>query len=57
MLTGMAAKKKKFRAVTAVKALSRKVIGTVPVTRAGPVKKKEKSAKHKPTLGRMLGED
>jgi hypothetical protein len=54
----MARKKvKKFRAVTAVKALSRKVIGTVPTTRTGPVKKKEKVAKHKPTLGEMLGED
>jgi hypothetical protein len=53
----MAAKKKTFRKVTAVKALSRKVIGTVPVTRAGPVKKKEKTGKHKPTLGKMLGEE
>lgn len=53
----MAPKKKVFRKVTAVKALSRKVIGTVPITRAGPVKKKEKIAKHKPTLGKMLGEE
>lgn len=51
------AKKKVFRAVTAVKALSRKVLGTVPTTRTGPVKKKEKTAKHKPTLGKMLGEE
>ena len=52
-----ARKKKAFRAVTAVKALSRKVIGPVPITRTGPVKKKEKVAKHKPTLGKMLGEE
>jgi hypothetical protein len=50
-------KKKTFRAVTAVKALSRKVIGVVPTTRAGPVKKKEKIAKHRPTLGKMLSEE
>jgi hypothetical protein len=53
----MAAKKKRFRAVTAVKALSRKVLGTVPPTRKGPVKKKEKVEKHRPTLGKMLGEE
>jgi hypothetical protein len=53
----MAPKKKKpFRAVTAVKALSRKVIGTVPITRAVP-KKKEKTDKHRPTMGKMLGEE
>jgi hypothetical protein len=53
----MAAKKKKpFRAVTAVKAMSREVIGTVPVTRAAP-KKKEKTNKHRPTLGKMLSEE
>jgi hypothetical protein len=51
------AKKKVFRAVTAVKALSRKVLGTTPPTRTGPVKKKEKNTKHKPTLGKMLGEE
>jgi hypothetical protein len=50
-------KAKKFRAVTAVKALSRKLLGTTPPTRTGPVKKKEKTAKHKPTLGKMLGEE
>ncbi len=49
--------KKKFRAVTAVKALSRKVLGTTPPTRTGPVKKKEKTTKHKPTLGKMLEEE
>jgi hypothetical protein len=53
----MAPKKKTFRKVTAVKALSRKVIGSVPTTRAAPAKKKEKIAKHKPTLGKMLSEE
>lgn len=50
-------KPKKFRAVTAVKALSRKVLGATPPTRTGPVKKKEKTSKHKPTLGKILGEE
>ena len=57
MLPPMAPKKKTFRKVTAVKALSRKLIGTVPVTRAAPAKKKPKEQKHKPTLGKMLGEE
>lgn len=53
----MAPKKKRFRKVTAVKALARKVLGTTPPTRTGPVKKKEKKEKHKPTIGKMLGEE
>jgi hypothetical protein len=53
----MAPKKKRFRAVTAVKALSRKVLGTTPPTRTAPAKKKEKIAKHKPTLGKLLSEE
>lgn len=57
MLAAMAPKKKRFRAVTAVKALSRKVLGTTPPTRRAPAKKKEKTEKHKPTLGKMLGEE
>ncbi len=57
MLRRMAPKKKRFRKVTAVKALSRKLIGTVPVTRTAPAKKKPKETKHKPTLGKMLGEE
>ena len=57
MLCCVAPKKKRFRAVTAVKALSRKVLGTTPPTRTAPAKKKEKEAKHKPTLGKMLGEE
>lgn len=57
MLCCVAPKKKRFRAVTAVKALSRKVLGTVPSTRSVPAKKKPKEAKHKPTLGKMLSEE
>jgi hypothetical protein len=53
----MAPKKKVFRKVTAVKALSRKVIGTVPTTRTAPAKKKQKTDKHKRTLGKMLEEE
>jgi len=53
----MAPKKKVFRKVTAVKALSRKLIGEVPATRSVPGKKKEKTAKHKPTLGKMLSSE
>lgn len=51
------ARKKRFRAVTAVKALSRQVLGTTPPTRKAPAKKKEKTDKHKPTLGDMLREE
>ncbi len=50
-------KKKTFRKVTAVKALARQVLGTTPPTRTAPAKKKEKTAKHKPTLGKLLSED
>ena len=55
----MARKKKKigkFSATTAVKSLSREVLGAPP-----PVRKKESAkhltkAKHKPTLGKMISE-
>ncbi len=53
----MAPKKKVFRKVTAVKALARKVLGTTPPTRTAPDKKKEKTGKHKPTLGKLLSEE
>ncbi|MGC2108982.1 MAG: hypothetical protein WA655_05655 [Candidatus Korobacteraceae bacterium] len=57
----MAAKKRKpkpFRAASAVKAAAREAIGTPPPTRAQPAdkKRKMKSPKHKPTLGKLLGE-
>ena len=56
------AKKKKpkpFRAVTAVKALARERIGMPRTETVVPNKhrKLNSSAKHKPTLGQLLGED
>jgi hypothetical protein len=56
----MAKKKSKpFRAVTAVKAAARKVVGAVPPTRRDPDTKKkaaDKKTKHKKTLQQMLQE-
>lgn len=56
----MAKKKrvKKFRAVSAVKALARERIGMPPPTQVVPNKRKpEKQEKHKKTLGGMLDEE
>lgn len=54
----MAKKKKikRFRAVTAVKEMARDRVGEPP---AGQVvlEKKKKPEKHKPTLGKLLGEE
>jgi hypothetical protein len=51
-------KPKKFTAVKAVKALARERVGTPPVERVVPdKKKKKKSQKHKPTLGSLLAEE
>jgi hypothetical protein len=49
-------KKKVFRATKAVKAAAREQIGSPPPTRLVPDKKRQASEKHKPTLGKMLGE-
>lgn len=49
-------KVKRFRAVDAVKALARERIGTPPSAKVVPHKKKQE-AKHKPTMGKMLGEE
>jgi len=48
-------KAKRFRAVTAVKELAREQVGAPP---AGKVvlEKTRKPEKHKPTLGKVLGE-
>ena len=48
-------KAKRFSAVTAVKELARERVGAPP---SGQVvqEKKKKPEKHKPTLGKMLGE-
>ena len=52
-------KPKPFKAASAVKAAAREKIGTPPPTRAEPStrKRKSKSPKHKPTLGKMLKEN
>jgi len=54
----MARKKKteKFRVVTAVKEMARDRIGTPPPTQVVPDRKKRSQEKHKPTLGKLLGE-
>jgi hypothetical protein len=54
----MAKKKKvrRFRAVTAVKELARERIGTPRPTQVVPDRKKQKTEKHKPTLGELLEE-
>ena len=56
-MEAMARKKKakRFRAVTALKELAREQVGAPP---AGKVvlEKKRKPEKHKPTLGKLLGE-
>jgi hypothetical protein len=54
----MAKKKKirRFRVVTAVKQMARERIGTPPPTQIVPDRKKRKKEKHKPTLGKLLGD-
>jgi hypothetical protein len=53
----MAGKKKvkRFGAVQAVKELARERMGAPPIGRVVPHKKK-KPEKHKPTLGKLLGD-
>jgi hypothetical protein len=48
---------KRFRAVKAVKAMAREQIGAPPASRVVPDRKKKKTEKHKPTLGKMLEQD
>jgi len=47
-------KKKRFRAVEAVKAMARERIRTPRPSRIVPVRRKEKTEKHKPTIGELL---
>lgn len=56
-MNDMARKKKvkRFRAVQAVKELARERMGAPPAEKVVPHKNK-KAAKHKPTLGKLLGE-
>ncbi len=49
-------KPKRFTAVEAVKTMAREQIGTPPASRVVPNRKKKKTEKHKPTLGKMLDE-
>ncbi len=48
-------KQKQFRAVQAVKELARERMGAPPAEKVVPHKNK-KPDKHKPTLGKLLGE-
>jgi hypothetical protein len=48
-------KPKRFQAVTAVKELARERVGTPPAEKI-VLEKKKKPEKHKPTLGKLLGE-
>ena len=50
------ARKKRFRAVDAVKALARERVGAPPAAKV-VLEKKKKPEKHKPTLGKLLGEE
>jgi len=49
-------KPKRFRAVEAVKALSRERIGTVPAARVVPDRKRKAETKHKRTLTKLMEE-
>ncbi len=49
-------KPKPFRAVTAVKSLARETLGAPPPTRKTGRRRRDRSEKHKPTLGRLLEE-
>jgi len=49
-------KRKPFRAVTAVKELARERVGSPPSEKI-VIEKKKKPEKHKPTLGRFLGDN
>jgi len=53
------AKKKRFRAVEAVKALARERIGMPPAEQIAPNRKKEqeRNEKHKPTLSKLISEE
>jgi hypothetical protein len=49
-------KPKKFSTVKAVKAMARAEIGMTPGSRVVPDRRKKKTDKHKPTLGKLLEE-
>jgi hypothetical protein len=49
-------KRKKFTAAKAVKSMARTAIGTPPPVQREESRKQKKKQKHKPTLGKLLGE-
>jgi hypothetical protein len=49
-------KPKPFRASTAVKAMARTAIGTPPPVKRKESKKRAKSEKHRPTIGKLLSD-
>jgi hypothetical protein len=50
-------KPKPFRAVDAVKAAAREHIGSPQPTRVERTRRRPKEEKHKPTLGKLLGQE
>jgi hypothetical protein len=54
-MAGRKKKRKTFRAVTAVKEMARERVGSPPAGQI-VVEKKKKPEKHKPTLGKLLGQ-
>jgi hypothetical protein len=50
-------KQKIFSAVETVKAMARERIGAPRPSRVVPSRRKEKSEKHKPTLGKLLQQE
>jgi hypothetical protein len=53
---GRKRKPKRFTAVEAVKRMARAQIGEPPTSRVVPNRKKKKTEKHKPTMGKLLDE-
>ncbi len=53
----MGKKRKKRLAVKIIKEMARERVGAPPPTRRGPDAKKQRTQKHKPTLGRLLSEE
>jgi hypothetical protein len=49
-------KLKRFSATSAVKAVSRAVLGTPPPVKRAENKKRAKQEKHKPSLGKLLAD-
>ncbi|MGH9532262.1 MAG: hypothetical protein ACRD2Q_07700 [Terriglobales bacterium] len=54
---GVGKKKKKRLAVKIIKEMARERVGAPPATRRESDVRKRRKVKHKPTLGRLLGEE